>query len=725
MDTILIIGNYDTFTKKLINKFHLEKWNIYTLTNNKKIFKPTNVIEQYVFDYKTDSVYEIIKSCSPDVIIYAGAYDTSYKWDRDNEKDPVIDYTADLSNVLISASKQGVKHFIYLSSDIVFEDEYMVEINEEMPVSPRSNKSIAISLGENIALHFGKASKLEVTVVRLDNMYSIPLDLETCNDLISKMCIEAMVKGSLKVNGKKVFSALYVKDAVEALYLLISANERKHNTYHISSREEITEDRIAQLIKDNYLHPIDIIDETIGLKNRIVLSNERFCSEFPFDIRNNYEDIIPIIVSYINKNKKYFLYDHEAIKAKREKNQLINLFRKAIPFIECIIIFLPTFFLSHGFIKNQYIANINFYLLYVLLFAIVYGRQQAIFASLLSVIGHILSLLLNPSNSSFYIDEFIYIKIAQIFVVGLSVGHLKDKYIEKDKEMYEEIDFLKERLNDIMAINTSNRKIKDYYTDKIISSRESIGRIYDITSKINKADKGEVLFVALDVLKEIMETDQVSIYLVSNMMFCRLASASSPRAASLGKSFSMDEYHMIFDELRLGQVYVNRTLDDKFPMMASALFDDENNMRIVILLWNLPYERMTLYNTNLLTVVGALVYSAFVRDANYMDALAYRRYIPETTILQEDAFKEMIDIYKRAGEKGYSESCLLYIDKESMSIKEINDKIRPMLRETDYIGIMSDKSLAVLLTNTNDNESIHVRERLGKANIKTFISYNI
>ena len=133
------------------------------------------------------------------------------------------------------------------------------------------------------------------------------------------------------------------------------------------------------------------------------------------------------------------------------------------------------------------------------------------------------------------------------------------------------------------------------------------------------------------------------------------------------------------------------------------------------------YENMTLYYSNLLTVVGALVYSVFVRDANYLDALAYNRYYEGTTILQQEAFKEMIDIYKRAEERAYSESCVLRITNEVKSTKELNDKLNKLLRETDLIGRLPEGDLAILLTNTNRNEANYVRERLLNGNIETII----
>lgn len=725
MNTVLIIGSNNFFTKNLINKYYKEKWRIYTLVNNKVYIKPSYVFEQYAFDYCSDSIKEIIKSCRPDVVIFTGAYDTVYNWKNENFKNTALKYTSDLSNILFSVATQGIRHFIYLSSENVFEDEYIVDINEEMPVSPNTYRGMLISQGENMTSHFGQTKQMEVTIIRLANMYGIPTNLKESTDVISKMCVDALVSGRLQVDAKKIFSALFVGDAVEAIYILSKAPERKYNLYHVSSLEEITEDKIAQLIKDNYSHQVDIIDETMGLKKRIVLSNERLISEFSFDIRNSYSETIPKIISYINKHKKHFLESNEAFDGTSNKHYLFNIIKKAVPFLECIALFIPVFMLSHGIIESRYFEGINFYLLYVLLFAIVYGRQLAVFAALNTVIGYILSYILTTSETALIINTNIYIQIVQIFIVGLSVGHLKDKLIDISKEKNEEVDFLKEQLKDITVINSSNENIKDYYTDKVMGSTESIGRIYDITSRLQESEKGEVLFAALDTLKEIMETEEASIYLVSDNKHCRLATASGEKATTMGKSINMNTYPVIFDVLRSNQIFINRTLDTTLPMMASALYDDEKSIRIVIFLWNLPYKKMTLYYSNLLKIIGSLVYSVFVRDANYLDALAYKRYIPETVILQNEAFEEMVDIYKRAGEKGYSESVVLYIIKGDMSINELNDKIFFLLRETDYIGMISNEELAILLTNSGKNESEHVRQRLEKEDVKTVFGYII
>ncbi len=719
MSSILIIGSYCTFTNELIHKFNKENWRIYMLTNSKKRMKPMHVFEQYQFRYDSESIKEIISSCNPDVVLYTGAYDTLNQWEEDKAKEESLHYITGLSNLLMCSAMLGVKHFVYVSSDKVYEDEYIVDIKENMPVSPYSFEGMTISQGENLAMHYDQTTRMEVTVARIAQMYGLPMDREDCTDIFSEMCVKALVTGRLKVNAKKVLSALYVKDAIEALYLLVKAPERKHSIYHISSMEEVTEDAVAQLIQESYTHPIEIVDQTIGLKHRVVLSNARFCEEFPFKVKNSYQDTIPQMISYINSHKNLFLYEDEKQERIRSGYRVLRLFWKAVPFLESIAFFIPVFMLNNRAVGSTYFSGINFYLLYVLLFAVIHGRQQAIFSSLLSVAGYCFRQLYTSSGFYLLININTYIWIAQLFVVGLTVGHLKDTFREMETDKNEKIDFLSERMNDIAVINHSNTKIKNYYAEKLISTTESIGRIYEITSKLEKADSGEVLFAALDILSEIMEVKDVSIYLVSDVEHCRLASASSECSRSLGKSIRMKNYRMIFDILASKQVYINRSLESNLPMMASALFDENNNMRIIIFLWDIPYEQMTLYQANLLTVVGALVYSAVVKDANYLEALAYRRILPDTTILREAEFGRMVDIYKNAERKGYAEASMFFVSSDNLSRKELNDKIRQVLRDTDYIGAIQGDCLAVLLTNTNEQEAISVRRRLEEMNIKT------
>lgn len=725
MDNILIVGSYSTFTNELINKFYKEKWNIYTLISNKKRSKPAHVFEQYVFPYDSNSVDDIIRSCRPDVILFTGAYDPLFLWEGESPQAEALKYIAGLSNILMSAAAFGIRHFVYISSEQVFEEEYVADIKEEILVSPNSLRGMTISQGESMAKHFDKTTQMEVTVLRIAGLYGIPTEYGNCTDIYSTMCADAQSSGRLEVNAKKVISALYVRDGVEAVYVLVNAPERKHRLYHVSSKEEVTEEDVARLIQEKYSHPIEIVDLTVGLRHRTILSNARFSGEFPFEVRTSYREMIPVIISHMKRHKNLFLHGAKSGEEETASTRIWEAIKNILPFLESVVFFFPFFFLDRYISANPNFQQVNVYLFYVLLFSIIHGRHQAVFSSLLSVLGYSIGRLQADSGLDLIIDMNTYIWIAQIFIVGLTVGYLKDKFLDMEVESTEQVEFLEDRLKDITAINSSNMKLKNYYAERLISSSESIGRIYNITSMLEKAKLGEVLFAALDTISEIMESPDVSIYLVSNQRYCRLASASSEKARTLGKSLAIRDYPMMFDALSARQVYINRSLNDELPMMGSALFDDSGNMRIVIFLWNIPYEKMTLYQSNLLTVIGALVYSAVVRDADYLDALSYRRFVEGTAILQEEAFEAMLEVYRTAGEKGYAESSLFYINEGAASREELSAQIRVSLRDTDYLGITQDNKLAILLTNTNKNEAAYVRKRLEEKGIDAYMEQKV
>lgn len=706
MKNILIVGEYNVFINEIINMFHREKWHVSVLTNKKGAVKREHVFEQYIFDYNNESVRDILNSAKLDVLIFSGAFDSSFDW-KNRSSQAANDYISGLNNILNHAGFIGIKTILYLSSEGIFENEYMLDITEDFIPHPQEIKNSTLWQGENMVRNLGLMTGLETIVVRIAGMYGIPQDGNRGHSLFVDTCLEALKKGKIEVNNKKTFSAIYIRDIIEALFILINAPLKKHNLYHISSMDEMTEMEIALIIQANFPYPIEIVDKTIGVSRRIILSNKRFQEEFPLEIRNKPEKIIPQIIEFIIQNKKLFL----DIQENSRKQAFIKWAKLFIPFFEAIFVFAFVFYLSVRKEEYSFLSGLDLYILYTLVFAIVYGRQQAIFTSFLCVIGKtyytfILSDVFSPG-----LQQQLYFELVQIFLVSLPVGHLRDVFREMKNEKGKTIDLLEDKLKDITSINEINSFIKNYYADKILSNKESIGRLYGITTKLHNAGLGEVQFAVIDVLQEILETKDASIYFVSDKGFCRLASASSELSKSLGKTIQLNEYKDLYDDLMGKNIFINRSFDTKLPAMAGALFDESEHLRVVLLIWNLPFHRMTLDNANLLSIIGTLFYSYFVKESKYLNALSFQRYIKDTKILQKDSFDEVFDLYRKAEKRGYAQSSLLYVEGKGNRIDESN-KLYHLIRETDYIGQTEDGNYKILLTNTNNDEVIYVKNRL-------------
>jgi len=221
------------------------------------------------------------------------------------------------------------------------------------------------------------------------------------------------------------------------------------------------------------------------------------------------------------------------------------------------------------------------------------------------------------------------------------------------------------------------------------------------------------------MLSKLMETDDAAIYTVANKDYARLFSFTSQTAKKLGKSIRYSDMKDMYDELLAHRVYINKTMDSNYPLMACAVYS-EDQMQTILMLWGLPWERMNLAETNRLTVVGYLIQNAVVRASRYLDALRERRYVEDSDILGNEAFKQLVNAFFDAKRNGLTECCLLKIQHTAENFKETAQRLEKKLRQTDYFGVLSD-DLYVLLPNTDDEDAEGVIARFKKEGFESTI----
>lgn len=101
------------------------------------------------------------------------------------------------------------------------------------------------------------------------------------------------------------------------------------------------------------------------------------------------------------------------------------------------------------------------------------------------------------------LDYNTYVWIAQLVILGLSVGYLRDQLnsLKADKE--DEVGYLDSRLKDIEDINIINAKLKDELETQVINQSDSLGKIFEITSTLDKDEPEEVFFHAAEVFQNL------------------------------------------------------------------------------------------------------------------------------------------------------------------------------------------------------------------------------
>ncbi len=267
-------------------------------------------------------------------------------------------------------------------------------------------------------------------------------------------------------------------------------------------------------------------------------------------------------------------------------------------------------------------------------------------------------------------------------------------------EMLREIERQKELLEE------KDREIEEL-------KKHSFERFYDIMSRLEKYTTEEVLFYTAQILSEVMDSKDVAIYTVVNRDYARLFSATSSEARQLGNSLKYTAMGNLYNDLQSGRVYMNKDMEAGRPVMASAIYAEEE-IRVILMFWGIPCQRLTETEGNRLAVTEALIQNAVLRASRYMASFRSKRYLEGTNVLNEEAFTVLVKTFFGAKAKGLTECTMLEIEMGYHEYKSISIQVANHIRQTDYMGVMEGGTLYILLCNTDPENAKVVQERLQK-----------
>lgn len=713
---VLLIGGASKVMDVMIDKLNKSNHRIYLLTGQKgkdreRGISRKRVFERYDFLYDSESVKDVMESVRPEVVLFMGAYDPNFDWKYHGRTESVR-YTSSLINILSAYSMLGGGRFIYLSSQEVFSGSYVNDIPETEKVSPKGFKALAVAQGEDLCGNYRNMQGVDTVVLRLDRVYGIPQKGQEEDNPCFKMCLEALKRGRISASSRKSFSMLFVNDAVELVYKVMTAEKTVQSCYHISSMEEIKEIELAQIIIEKMGVGVSITDQSVGEKYRHILDGKKYQNEYGQRIFTHYPEGAEQVVSFMKRHSDSFLKSEDTgggWGGRLWHNTKVAV-KTLLPFIEnfiCFFVFRMLYMQASG---SQYFGRLDFYLLYVLLFAAMYGQQQAIFSALLAGLGYCFRLDGGHLQFEVLLDYNTYVWMVQLFIVGMVVGYIRDRLRHTQDDKEEELGYLYERIEDISEINDSNVRMKRSFEAQLVNHKDSLGKIYEITSSLEKYATEEVLFYAAQVLAELMDSRDVAVYIVANRDYARLFSATSPEARKLGNSVKYTATGDMYTELKNGRVYINKNMEADLPLMASAVYGDDE-MQLILMVWGIPWQRMTLAEANRLKVIGTLIQNASLRASRYLDTLKGQRYVEGTNVLNEDAFTLLVRAFLEAKSKGLTECTLLEIVTGYQGYEQASALLAGSIRQTDYMGTMEGGKLYILLSNTDLENAEGVRDR--------------
>lgn len=656
---VLLIGGSGSLINSLIVKFKKEGHRIFLLTGDRyKKQKYEPVFERYNFAYSSENLQEIMESVRPDITIYTGAFDPNYRWM--SEERETVRFTSDLMNVLVAYSTIRMGKFIFLSSHEVYEGYHENALTEDIPPETTGYRGTTLIQAEEICNNYRKNWKLDLLILRLDHLFCIPESAPEIHSVCARMCLESMRDGCISADSNHEFAMLYEQDAVEFIFQIVKSREHKFYLYHLSSDCVISEVELAGRIQKCLNNGSSIVTVS-KYDKRCILSGKRFQEEFGMHTIFELDEIIGQTIDYMRKHEERFDKYQESrdswwkILWKKWK----WVFQVIVPFVENLLCFIPFFMLNNRMTDSAYFTNLDPYLLYVLVFAIIYGQQQATFSAVCAVAGYLFRQMYQRTGFEVVLDYNTYVWIAQLFILGLIVGYMRDQIRMIRRESLEMEEHLTGQIADLQEINATNVRIKAAMEQQLIGHQDSIGKIYQITSRLEQ------------------------------------------------------QMPDIYQELAERRVYINKAMAEEYPLMATAIYEEEE-IRLIIMVWGLSWEHMTLGEANFLTVVSYLIQNAVLRAQRYIKALEEARYREGSEILEPEAFESLVRAYEHAQGRNLTQYTLLCVSEQPERYEKICSDMRGLLRSTDYMGMRADEKLYVLLTNTGRTDAVFVEQRFEK-----------
>lgn len=451
--------------------------------------------------------------------------------------------------------------------------------------------------------------------------------------------------------------------------------------------------------------PDSLYEETTG-KTLMVRSAEEFCRQYG-ELHQIAVKILRVPYLYSGTYEEDYYEDYcEKTNHKTRKIDVVKTFLKVHDKIVKIAELLLTFFVFEAL--NRVAGNqvqfqmIDLRLVYIVLFSSLYGINYGLAAAGLETLSLLAAytktgigwttLFYEPSN---------WIPFIFYFAVGAICGYVRLKNRDNIQFMKEENKLILDKFLFMREMYQETLSDKRQYKKQILGSRDSFGKIFDITKKLDIILPQELFIETLHVMESVLENHTFAIYSVGkNQSYGRLEIASQGMTDVLKKSICLDDYLEAKETIVSGKVWVNRNFLDGYPMYMNGIHKD-GELVMLIFIQEVGNEQLSLYYLNLFQILCGLVETALLRALEYQEAIKNRQYVQGTRILKQEYFEERLYSFHSMREENRASYVLLKLEYPKMTLEEADTALQASVRENDVRGISEKGELFLILSQTD------------------------
>lgn len=315
---ILVTGGYGLIGHNVINRLQKLKHRTYIVDTKTNY----GIIPQSELDYlmkeraekighhlywnydisDADKMQEVFEQAKPDIIIHMASFPRQ-KVVNANPALGARTMMEGLLNLCELAITHNVKHFVYISSSMVYGD-FEDYVTEDSVCKPQGQYGIMKLAGEDLVKDYSRRGCFTHTIIRPSAVYG-PLDVE--DRVISKFLLTAMRGGVLKVNGvTETLDFTYVDDAADGIVAAALNDSARNKTYNITKSHSKTLLEAAELaVRLVGKGTIEVKDKDADFPSRGALDITLARRDLNFDPKIDIDEGFEIYYNWL-KNSEYW-----------------------------------------------------------------------------------------------------------------------------------------------------------------------------------------------------------------------------------------------------------------------------------------------------------------------------------------------------------------------------------------------------------------------------------
>ena len=159
-------------------------------------------------------------------------------------------------NVLEACKKNKIKKIVYAASASCYGLTKKSSINENFPINIKHPYALSKKLGEDLMMHWAEVFKLNVTSLRLFNVFGLRSRTSGAYGAVFGVFLAQKLKNkplTIVGSGNQTRDFVYVKDVAEAFFKASKLRENRR-ILNIASGKEISVNKIASMISKKKIY---------------------------------------------------------------------------------------------------------------------------------------------------------------------------------------------------------------------------------------------------------------------------------------------------------------------------------------------------------------------------------------------------------------------------------------------------------------------------------------